>query len=170
MRTYDLNGKTRPISLAELSDEDIASKLDGLSRRCVLHVAARDRIMCLAKEKAELSSELEYTRYWYGCRFERLNDLMRSEATPELCHRYFDIVANGTAESHEPPTYQQQVNTLKHRNEALSEQRDELLGALNRLVDHHDSMCSGNEGGDCNAGNEARDIVSKYAEKRGGGN
>jgi hypothetical protein len=70
---------------------------------------------------AEALESLEHTRYWYGCRLERLSQFMREEATPEIRHRYFSIIANGTADHAEPPTYAQQMNTLKHDAERLAE-------------------------------------------------
>ncbi len=92
--------------------------------------SAAKRIKVLEGQRDDLAASLEHTRYWYGCRLERLDDLMRSEATEEIRNRYFSIIANGTADIHEPPTYAQQMNTLKHQSERLAEQRDRLAKAM----------------------------------------
>lgn len=91
---------------------------------------ARTDIPRLLAEVRRLNSTLEHTRYWYGCRLERLNQIAREEFSEEMRHRYFSIVANGTAESHEPPTYAQQYNTMKHRAERAEEEVRRLRAQL----------------------------------------
>lgn len=65
-RTFDWNQTTREISMSELGDRDLAIRLsaimpsDAMIDETIL--AARDRIMCLVKEKAELAGELDRIR------------------------------------------------------------------------------------------------------------
>lgn len=80
---------------------------------------------------AELKRRIEHSDYFYATRFERLSDWARSLA-PELSRMFFDIVANGTAVPHEPPTYAQQMNMLRHERDALAARVAELEGALHR--------------------------------------
>lgn len=60
-RTYDWHGHTHEIGLPNLTDKAMASAIRMLSRsdRDHEHIvrSARDRIMCLVKEKAQLTAE-----------------------------------------------------------------------------------------------------------------
>lgn len=66
-RTYDWNGHTNlPISYPDLSDFHMAGKVRMLMRSDLDHegvvCGARDRIMSLSKEKADLTTEIERLR------------------------------------------------------------------------------------------------------------
>ena len=60
-RTYDWMHKDIPISMSHLSDKQMASEIRMLSRNDLCHEpiiqGARDRIMCLVKEKDKLEKE-----------------------------------------------------------------------------------------------------------------
>ena len=63
LRTYDWNGHTdKPIGYADKSDEQVAREVRMLMRDQLNHegvcTMARDRIMCLTKEKATLQAEV----------------------------------------------------------------------------------------------------------------
>lgn len=88
---------------------------------------------------AEALEKIKHMEYWYGCRLERLSQFMREEATPEIRHRYFSIIANGTADHAEPPTYAQQMNMLKHKAEGLAEALEGLLDEPCRY--DHNGFC-----------------------------
>lgn len=67
MRTFENNGRVQGISLAHLTDEEIASSLivlthdaEKVSHQGIICYAARDRIKCLMYEKAQL---LELVRH-----------------------------------------------------------------------------------------------------------
>lgn len=75
-----------------------------------------------AETLLELHSRLEHTDYWYGTRMARLFDWAHAELSEEQRTRYFSIVANGTADVMEPPTYAQQYNQMKWRLEQALEQ------------------------------------------------
>lgn len=64
-----------------------------------------------------LHGRLEHTRYWYGTRHKRLWHWAHAELNEQQRNRFFSIVANGTAETNEPPTYAQQYNQMKWRME-----------------------------------------------------
>lgn len=89
-----------------------------------------------AKLVKRLQERLEHTQYWYGTRHERLWHWAHEELTPELCHRFFSIVANGTVDGSEPPTYAQQFNMMKHRMEVAERQlaaQQDACRALNKI-------------------------------------
>lgn len=75
-------------------------------------------------------------------RSQRLWKWAHEELSEPLKTRYFNIVANGTADWLEQPEYAQQYNALKYRTERAEEERDALkellsqaLPALERLLD-----------------------------------
>jgi hypothetical protein len=70
-----------------------------------------------AKLVKRLHSKLSHTRYWYGARHERLRHWAHAELNEQQCSRFFSIVANGTADVYEPPTFEQQFNQMKWRME-----------------------------------------------------
>jgi hypothetical protein len=70
-----------------------------------------------AKLVRRLQSRLEHTQSWYGARFKRLFEWAHGELNESLRNRYFSIVANGTADVFEPPTYAQELNIARYRAE-----------------------------------------------------
>lgn len=70
-----------------------------------------------AKVVKRLHGRLEHTRYWYGTRHERLWHWAHAELDEQQRSRFFSIVANGTADTNEPPTFAQQFNQMKWRME-----------------------------------------------------
>lgn len=74
-----------------------------------------------------------YTAYWYAVRFRRLWQWAHEELTPELRWRYFSIVANGKADSLEPPTYAHQFNVMEYRMRCAEEKAEALSLELERL-------------------------------------
>lgn len=66
----------------------------------------------LAEALERVEDRLEHTQQWYAERCERLWHWAHEDKE----HRsgYFAIMANGTETIHEPPTYAQQMNTLRH--------------------------------------------------------
>lgn len=64
----------------------------------------------------------DYTEQWYAERIERLTDLAKEHG---IWDRVASILANGTAEATEPPTYAQLLNVAKSRAEKAEAQRDE---------------------------------------------
>lgn len=75
-----------------------------------------------AKTVDQLMSRLEHTRYWYATRHQRLWHWAHAELAEPQRTRYFSIVANGTADVNEPPTYAQQFNVMKWRMEEAERQ------------------------------------------------
>lgn len=58
----------------------------------------------LREEIKKAQNALAFTEQWYGVRHERLWHWAHAELNEEQKRRYFNIVANGTAEHSEPPT------------------------------------------------------------------
>lgn len=76
-----------------------------------------DFSMACLREVADLDNRLEHTRAWYGQRIERLSKWAREELPEPLQTRFFNIVANGSADWMESPTSAQNYNGMKARAE-----------------------------------------------------
>lgn len=90
---------------------------------------AVDKIVTLEAEAQALREEIKkaqnalaFTEQWYGVRHERLWHWAHAELNEEQKRRYFNIVANGTAEHSEPPTFAQQLCRTKHRYECAEKE------------------------------------------------
>ncbi|TWU39114.1 hypothetical protein Q31b_41970 [Novipirellula aureliae] len=58
----------------------------------------------------------EYTHQWYGVRWKRLHDLLEAADIPEnLKEQACRIMAHGSADSEEPPSYDQQLNHMRQK-------------------------------------------------------
>lgn len=80
----------------------------------------------------QLYERLQHTREWYATRLERLWRWAHAELNEEQREHYFSIVANGTADIQEPPSYARQLNVLRHRVEAAERERDRLRALLDQ--------------------------------------
>ncbi|MCS9380862.1 hypothetical protein N1E52_26695 [Pseudomonas aeruginosa] len=80
----------------------------------------------LREEIKKAQNALAFTEQWYGVRHERLWHWAHAELNEEQKRRYFNIVANGTAEHNEPPTYAQQLCRMKHRAESAEQELSAL--------------------------------------------
>lgn len=86
---------------------------------------------------------LEFAHEWYGCRWERLRALIRERA-PEIEAAACCVMANGTADVDEPPTYAQQMNALRHENARLRAAVGAALALLRGWPDEvHDFVTPG---------------------------
>jgi len=72
----------------------------------VVHGNGREQIRALC-ERARFQSE------WYSVRWKRLHEYLRDHADQDTFERSCNIMANGTADSMEPPTYGQILNVLQ---------------------------------------------------------
>lgn len=81
------------------------------------------------REVAELERRLEHTRQWTAARWERLSQWAREELPEPLKVRFFNILANGTADHMESPTLTQQYNVMKHRAEKAESELVRLRAA-----------------------------------------
>lgn len=92
------------------------------------HVADADyakleaEAQALREEVEKAQNALAFTEQWHGVRYERLWHWAHAELDEEQKRRYFNIVANGTAEHSEPPTYAQQLCRMKHRYECAEKE------------------------------------------------
>ncbi|EIU5246552.1 TPA: hypothetical protein ACKQFV_004144 [Pseudomonas aeruginosa] len=91
----------------------------------------------LREEVEKAQNALAFTEQWHGVRYERLWHWAHAELDEEQKRRYFNIVANGTAEHSEPPTYAQQLCRMKHRYECAEKEaaalRARVVVVPNRL-------------------------------------
>lgn len=76
----------------------------------------------LREEIKKAQNALAFTEQWYEVRHERLWHWAHAELNEEQKRRYFNIVANGTAEHSEPPTFAQQLCRTKHRYECAEKE------------------------------------------------
>ncbi|HBP5289066.1 TPA: hypothetical protein L5682_002037 [Pseudomonas aeruginosa] len=76
----------------------------------------------LREEVAAAQKNLAFTEQWFAVRHERLWHWAHEELSEEQKRRYFNIVANGTAEHNEPPIYAQQICRMKHRAESAEQE------------------------------------------------
>ncbi|HCF3421902.1 TPA: hypothetical protein ACJYA9_000768 [Pseudomonas aeruginosa] len=76
----------------------------------------------LREEVEKAQNALAFTEQWHGVRYERLWHWAHAELDEEQKRRYFNIVANGTAEHSEPPTYARQLCRMKHRYECAEKE------------------------------------------------
>ncbi|MBG4138608.1 hypothetical protein I4929_23760 [Pseudomonas aeruginosa] len=76
----------------------------------------------LRAEVEKAQNALAFTEQWHGVRYERLWHWAHAELDEEQKRRYFNMVANGTAEHSEPPTYSQQLCRMKHRYECAEKE------------------------------------------------
>jgi len=73
-------------------------------------------------EYKELSQKLKTTQEWYSVRWQRLRDELKDTEYWTVIN---SIMANGVGDIHEPPSYYQQINLLKHELEKTKEERDQ---------------------------------------------
>lgn len=81
-------------------------------------------------ELERLKDSLGSSRIWYSVRWERLKNLLKDT---EYSNSANSIMANGTADPFEPPTYEQQFNMLKYKLEEAEKNlraKEELLNEL----------------------------------------
>ena len=91
------------------------------------HLAA---LSAVTAERDRLQRNLNFTEQWYAERFERLADLGKSAGCWDAMAA---IIANGTADPYEPPTYAQQLVRANHRADVAERERDQLLAEVERL-------------------------------------
>ena len=84
----------------------------------------------LNKERERMEFHIEHQAQ----RARRLWQWAHEELSEPLKTRYFNIVANGTADWMEQPVYAQQFNMMKHRAEAAEQERNALRAGLSEWV------------------------------------
>ncbi|MFK1008856.1 hypothetical protein ACIUVM_07540 [Pseudomonas aeruginosa] len=94
----------------------------------------------LREEIKKAQNALAFTEQWYGVRHERLWHWAHAELNEEQKRRYFNIVANGTAEHSEPPTFAQQLCRTKHRYECAEK---EVAALRTKLAMSEDAAAKG---------------------------
>jgi len=123
--------------LAAAEDErDGARALLALTRECLrsaederddARALLADALRCGLDEAERLRGTVDHVHYWYSTRWERLRVLLKGT---KWMDRACSVMANGTADHYEPPTYAQLLNIERHRAEAAEREsarlRDEL--------------------------------------------
>jgi len=87
----------------------------------------RTTITTLESERDREKSSKEFTQQWYAERLRRLRDMAEQRG---FLTEYSSIVANGTGDSREPPTYAQLLNTALHRAESAAKKLRTALTAM----------------------------------------
>lgn len=81
----------------------------------------------LRAENERLKSRVENSRTFYTTRIERIKKLLNGT---EFENAFFNIVANGTADVLENPTFAQQINLLQHNLSKLREAAEGLRESI----------------------------------------
>ena len=87
-------------------------------------------LSAVTAERDRLLRNLKFTEQWYAERFERLADLGKSAGCWDVMAA---IIANGTADPYEPPTYAQQLVRANHRADVAERERDQLRAEVDAL-------------------------------------
>lgn len=93
-------------------------------------IVPADALSAVTAERDRLARCLAFTEQWYAVRFERLADLGKASGCWDAMAA---IIANGTADSHEPPTYARQLVRANHRADVAERERDQLRAEAEAL-------------------------------------
>lgn len=113
-----------PVALCDDKEvQDLVDEVD-LKQACIAG---------MREQAAKQASRLEHCQRWYSARFERLSDYART--LPEEHQKaIFNILANGTADWMETPSYQGMLNRYAHERDVFESKADNLGAALGRMV------------------------------------
>jgi hypothetical protein len=115
---------------------------DAMTDKEIIENLERD-LKAVEKELKDTQKKFKHSEEWYAVRFARLRDF--ANTLPEDKKReYFSIVANGTGDPYEIPTYAQQMSILKWQ---LTEERKKNRSFLEVLIALEDIavICGGSE-------------------------
>ena len=90
-------------------------------------------VLELIAESKRLAKKLDHNDYYCATRFETIFHWAHRELSESQKNQYFSIVANGSSYPDDPPTYAQQMNSLKWKVEAAEKERDMLKAENERL-------------------------------------
>ena len=111
-----------------------ARKIAALLRQQAERIAELEVELKATSDKLQdLQSTFDYVRERRAQIYHRLWVWAHEELSEPLKTRYFNIVANGTADVMEQPTYAQQYNAQKHRADAAEAERDQLRAEVSEL-------------------------------------
>lgn len=71
-----------------------------------------------SEELISAARSLNHTEQFYAVRFQLLRELCEEHG---ILNEYCNIAANGRKDIHDPPTYQLQLNLLRHERDAAEE-------------------------------------------------
>lgn len=114
--------EVRISTLERLLEEDAKATEDSqaITARYMSDAAeAQEHAKNLAQDLQRATAARARTQQWYAVRWERLKEWARSEIPEDLSHEFFSIVANGTKNVSEEPTYAQQLNLAVFRAEEM---------------------------------------------------
>lgn len=120
-----------------LADElDSRNPWDAPLDRGTVNSAAAElrRLDAVEAENKRLKDRLDFHLERSAQREQRLWVWAHEELSEPLKTRYFNIVANGTADVMEQPVYAQQFNIMRHRAEAAEAEREQLREALQKIL------------------------------------
>lgn len=81
-------------------------------------------------EVERLERNLQFTEQWYAVRMERLQDLGKANG---IWNEMSAIIANGTADGYEPPSYARQLVMANHHAKQAEAERDRLRAETEAL-------------------------------------
>lgn len=136
---FGINGRSVRVSQEAYSifldrERYLREDLDSERTRADVAVAdandAERALSAVTAERDRLQRNLNFTEQWYAERFERLADLGKSAGCWDAMAA---IIANGTADPYEPPTYAQQLVRANHRADVAERERDQLRAKVEAL-------------------------------------
>lgn len=97
----------------------------------------REEIDQKEDELEKAISEREGTRRWYGARWQRMDEWMRSPEMrdTEACYKWFSIVANGMLIDDPPNSFRAEVEMTRYRAEKAEAENVKLRALVQALVD-----------------------------------
>ena len=120
--------KVRELDVVGDDDHDYDPLDEAIER--MQSAANSKNILALIAENDRLKRSLSFTEQWYAVRVERLGDLGRASGIwPEMAA----IIANGTSDHQEPPTYAQQLVRANHQAKEVKAERDQLRAEVEAL-------------------------------------
>ncbi len=84
-------------------------------------------------EYQKLNHQLKHTQEWYSVRWQRLRNELKETEYWTITN---SIMTNGTGDIHEPPSYETQMNLLKHELEKTKEERDKAQKNYHWMVEN----------------------------------
>ena len=78
----------------------------------------RSQLVAAQRERDEALRSVEHSAEWYQRRFDRLREWVKDLPDAKRTE-YFSIVANGTKDPYEHPSYQETVRGLRHERDQL---------------------------------------------------
>lgn len=116
-----LSEQIEAIALKLRAAEDPFTAMD-LEQCATIAKRLEARVLDLDNDIERAKAARARTQQWYAVRWKRLQEWARAEIPDNLSQEFFSIVANGTKNVHEEPTYAQELNLATFRADEMRKQ------------------------------------------------